>query len=96
MTDIYEVRVQGHVEDHWSEWLGGLAVQRRADGTTVLVGPVVDQAALHGVISRIRDLGVPLLSVHTPSAAGDRPSGQVANRSIGGFAGSRPRACYGS
>ena len=67
MTDIYEVRVQGHLEDHWSEWLGGLAVQRRADGTTVLVGPVVDQAALHGVISRIRDLGVPLPSVRRPA-----------------------------
>ena len=46
---------------------GGLAVQRQADGTTVLVGPVVDQAALHGVISRIRDLGVPLLSVRRPA-----------------------------
>ena len=67
MTDIYEVRVQGHLEDHWSEWLGGLAVQRRADGTTVLVGPVVDQAALHGVISRIRDLGVPRLSERRPA-----------------------------
>lgn len=67
MIDIYEVRVQGHLEDHWSEWLGGLAVQRREDGTTVLVGPVVDQAALHGVISRIRDLGVPLLSVRRPA-----------------------------
>ena len=67
MTDIYEVRVQGHLEDHWSEWLGGLAVQRREDGTTVLVGPVVDQAALHGVISRIRDLGVHLLSVRRPA-----------------------------
>ena len=47
--------------------LGGLAVQRQADGTTALVGPVVDQAALHGVISRIRDLGVPLLSVRRPA-----------------------------
>ena len=46
---------------------GVLAVQRQADGTTVLVGPVVDQAALHGVISRIRDLGVPLLSVRRPA-----------------------------
>jgi hypothetical protein len=67
MTDIYEVRVQGHLEDHWSERLGGLAVQRQADGTTVLVGPVVDQAALHGVIGRIRDLGIPLLSVRRPA-----------------------------
>ena len=67
MSDTYELRVQGHLDDHWSEWLGELAVQRQADGTTVLVGPVVDQAALHGVISRIRDLGVPLLSVRRPA-----------------------------
>ena len=67
MSDTYELRVQGHLDDHWSEWLGELAVQRQADGTTALVGPVVDQAALHGVISRIRDLGVPLLSVRRPA-----------------------------
>ena len=64
MIDTYRLRVSGHLDDRWSEWLGGLAVQRQADGTTVLVGPVVDQAALHGVIVRIRDLGLPLLSVN--------------------------------
>ena len=61
--DIYEFRLKGHLDDRWSEWFGGLAVQRQEDGTTVLVGPVVDQAALHGVIIRIRDLGLSLLSV---------------------------------
>jgi hypothetical protein len=63
MSDTYELRVKGHLDDRWSDWLGGLAVRRQADGTTLLVGPVVDQAALHGVISRIRDLGLSLLSV---------------------------------
>jgi hypothetical protein len=63
MSDTYELRVKGHLDDRWSDWLGGLAVQRQGDGTTLLVGPVVDQAALHGVINRIRDLGLPLLSV---------------------------------
>ena len=63
MVDIYRIHVRGHLDDRWSDWLGGLAVQRQEDGTTVLVGPVVDQAALHGVIARIRDLGLPLLSV---------------------------------
>jgi hypothetical protein len=63
MTDIYELRVKGHLDDRWSESLGGLAVQRQQGGTTLLMGPVVDQAALHGIISRIRDLGLPLLSV---------------------------------
>lgn len=63
MADTYRFRVRGHLDDGWSDWFGGLSVQRRADGTTVLAGPVVDQAALHGVIARIRDLGLPLLSV---------------------------------
>ena len=67
MNDIYRIRVSGHLDDRWSEWLGGMALQRRDDGTTLLVGPVVDQAALHGVITRIRDLGVPLLSVEKRS-----------------------------
>ncbi len=63
MVDTYRIRVRGHLDDRWSDWLGGLAVQPQEDGTTVLVGPVVDQAALYGVIIRIRDLGLSLLSV---------------------------------
>jgi hypothetical protein len=58
LTGIHEVRGRGHLEDRWSEWLGGVAEQRRADGTTVPVGPVVDRAALHGAIDRVRDPGV--------------------------------------
>ena len=56
MGDTYRIRVKGHLDDRWSDWLGGLAVQRQEDGTTVLVGQVVDQAALRGVITRICDL----------------------------------------
>ena len=63
MSEFYRIRVGGHLDDRWSERFGGLAVQRQEDGTTVLVGPVVDHAALHGVLIRIRDLGLPLLSV---------------------------------
>lgn len=63
MGDTYRIRVRGHLDDRWSEWFQGLSIQRHEDGTTVLAGPVVDQAALHGVINRIRDLGLPLLSV---------------------------------
>ena len=63
MADTYRFRVRGHLDDHWSEWFDGLVIHLQEDGTTVLVGPVVDQAALHGVIIRIRDLGLPLLSV---------------------------------
>jgi hypothetical protein len=61
--DIYELQIKGHLDDRWSDWLGGLNIQRQDDGTTVLVGPLVDQAALYGVIIRIRDLGLSLLSV---------------------------------
>lgn len=69
----YEVRVDGHLDDHWSPWLGDLALVRRADGTTALSGPVADQAQLHGVLAAIRDLGVTLLSLrvldHAPRPA---------------------------
>ncbi len=61
--DIYEFQVKGRLDGRWSDWLGGLAVQRQEDGTTLLVGAVVDQAALHGLLIRIRGLGLPLLSV---------------------------------
>ena len=63
MSESYRIRVRGHLENRWSDWLGGLAIHLQEDGTSVLAGPVVDQAALHGVIVRIRDLGLPLLSV---------------------------------
>ena len=64
MVDTYCIRVKGHLNGRWSDWLGGMAINLQEDGTSVLVGPVVDQAALHGVINRIRDLGLPLLSVN--------------------------------
>ena len=63
MVDTYRIRVDGLLDDRWSDWLDGLVIQRQGDGTTLLVGPVVDQAALHGVLARIRDLALPLLSV---------------------------------
>jgi uncharacterized pyridoxamine 5'-phosphate oxidase family protein len=60
----YEVRVEGHIGDSWSSWFEGLALRREDNGETVLRGTIVDQAALHGVLIRIRDLGLPLVSVH--------------------------------
>lgn len=68
MSDMYEFHVKGHLNNRWSQWFGGLTIRRQEDGTTVLVGPVVDQAALHGVIVLIRDLGLPLLSVNAVDA----------------------------
>jgi hypothetical protein len=64
-TVTYEIRVAGHLDDHWSATLGDLALVRLDDGTTSLKGPVLDQAQLHGVLARIRDLGVPLLTLRT-------------------------------
>jgi hypothetical protein len=64
-TATYEIRVAGHLDDHWAPTLGDLTLIRLDDGTTTLTGPIVDQAQLHGVLARIRDLGVPLLTLRT-------------------------------
>ena len=68
-TATYEIRVAGHLDDHWSATLGDLTLVRLDDGTTSLTGPIVDQAQLHGVLARIRDLGVPLLTLLTLDCA---------------------------
>ena len=60
----YEIRLTGHLDAHWTAWFDGLAVSHQSDGTTVISGPIPDQAALHGVLQRVRDLGLPLVSVH--------------------------------
>ena len=67
-NQIYEIRVQGQIGASWSSWFDGLSVQHEENGQTVLRGTIVDQAALHGVLARIRDLGLPLLSVTSDSA----------------------------
>ena len=66
MTDrtvVYEIRVEGHLDGHWSAWLGGLTITRHDDGTTTLCGPVVDHSRLHAVLARLGDLDVTLLSL---------------------------------
>jgi hypothetical protein len=59
----YEIRLAGHLDAHWATWFDGLAVSHHGDGTTVICGSVADQAALHGLLLRVRDLGLPLVSV---------------------------------
>jgi len=59
----YEIRLAGHLDAHWATWFDGLTVIRESDGTTVIHGSVADQAALHGLLHRVRDLGLPLVSV---------------------------------
>ena len=61
----YELRVAGHLDDHWAAWLGDLTLVRHDDGSTALTGPVTDQAQLHGVLTAVRDLGITLLSVRS-------------------------------
>jgi hypothetical protein len=60
---LYEIRIQGHLDDRWAEWFDGLSFTHNSDGTTILSGPVVDQAALHGVLRKVRNLALPLVSV---------------------------------
>jgi hypothetical protein len=59
----YEIRLTGHLDAHWAAWFDGLTVSYESDGTTVINGQIVDQAALHGLLQRVRDLGLPLISV---------------------------------
>jgi hypothetical protein len=59
----YEIRLTGHLDAHWTAWFDGLAVTHQGDGTTVISGQIADQSALHGVLQRVRDLGLPLISV---------------------------------
>ena len=60
---IYEIRVKGILDSKWADWFGGLTIAPQPNGDTVLTGLVADQAALHGLLSKVRDLGLPLLSV---------------------------------
>ena len=75
----YEIRVKGHLDARWTAWFDGLTLTHGSDGTTIIHSPVADQAALHGLLQKIRDLGLPLISVnhiapgHPPApAAGAR------------------------
>jgi hypothetical protein len=60
---VYQIRLKGHLGRHWTDWFGGLTITLEDNGETLLTGPVVDQAALHGLLKKVRDLGLPLLSV---------------------------------
>jgi len=59
----YEIRLKGHLDSQWTDWFEGLTITLEEDGTTLLTGTVVDQASLHGLLKKIRDLGIPLVSI---------------------------------
>jgi RimJ/RimL family protein N-acetyltransferase len=71
MSTAYEFRVEGHLDRHWSDFLGALALSHGADGTSTLTATVADQAGLHGILAGFRDLGAPLLSVRSLADGGD-------------------------
>jgi hypothetical protein len=60
---IYEIRVEGHLGDQWADWFGGATITLEDNGNTLITSSVVDQAALHGLLKKVRDLGMPLVSV---------------------------------
>jgi hypothetical protein len=64
----YAIRVDGHLDDHWSAWLGDLDMTRDDDGTTTITVSIADQAQLHGVLARLRDIGVVIAELHTAGA----------------------------
>ena len=69
----YEIRLKGHLDSRWAAWFDGLSLTNENDGTTIICGPVADQSALHGLLQKVRDLGLPLVSITQPES--DQPSG---------------------
>ena len=69
----YEIRLKGHLETRWAAWFDGMSITHASDGTTILTGRIADQAALHGLLQKLRDLGVPLTSVTELDPATEPP-----------------------
>ena len=73
---VYEIRISGHLPRQWADWFEGLTITLEEDGDTLLTGQVIDQAALHGVLKKVRDVGLPLVSVR-PLAPGQVDASDV-------------------
>ena len=69
---VYQIKIGGHLSSQWTEWFEDLSITREADGVTLLTGPVVDQAALYGLLKKVRDLGMPLLAVNAQPVKGEK------------------------
>ena len=78
---VYQIRLKGHLGPQWTDWFGDLTITPEDNGDTLLTGPVVDQAALHGLLRKVRDLGMPLVSVNgvKPDPA-ERPESKQTRR----------------
>jgi hypothetical protein len=80
---VYQIRLKEHLDDRWADWFGGLSITLLEGSDTLLTGPVIDQAALHGVLKKVRDLGMPLLSVNpVEPGLSDVSEGKPLNSSI--------------
>ncbi len=66
---IYEIKLKGYLNNSWADWFDGMIFAHESDGTTTLTGKIIDQAALHGLLKKTRDLGLPLISVNLESKA---------------------------
>ncbi len=69
--EIYQIRVKGHLAEHWAEWFDDLSLRNEANGEATLRGPIADQAALHGVLVKLRDLHLPVLAVNRVDVEGE-------------------------
>jgi hypothetical protein len=74
---IYQIRLKGQLDSHWIDWFEGLSITLEENGDTLLTGPVVDQAALHGLLKKVRDLGMPLVSVNRVQLNETHPSRSI-------------------
>jgi hypothetical protein len=73
---VYQIRIKGHLDREWTDWFEGLTITLEEDGDTLLTGPVIDQAALHGLLKKVRDLGMPLVSV-SPVEPGQASTSEI-------------------
>ncbi len=97
MPSDYVITVRGHLDDHWADWFDGMTITNGPDGAAALAGPVADQAALHGLLMKIRDLGLPLIAV-VPAGASDGAAGKeldeaelMGDRLVGASRGEQPQ-----
>jgi hypothetical protein len=86
----YEIRLKGHLNHRWTVWFEGMTIALEANGDTLLIGPVIDQAALHGLLRKVRDIGMPLVSVNRvepgpADAAQPAASGVKSSTGVGGL-----------
>lgn len=79
---IYQIRIEGQLGQQWIDWFDGLSINPGDNGTTLLTGPVIDQSALHGLLKKVRDLGMPLVSVNRMETDGSSNPSQITKGEI--------------